>query len=129
MLTYLQTEFRRFERERNEWEIERSELKGKIAVLEGSQRAMENMKLDLSRRVKMLESALKQESPALPPPVEKLSKAFRPRSREILKRFLDLCSYLKEADTLLNAATTTLDSSRTVRSQETQKANKPSDQS
>ncbi|ORX54069.1 WD40 repeat-like protein [Hesseltinella vesiculosa] len=61
ILHYLQVEWRRFERERNEWAIERSELKARIALLEGERRGNDNLKTDLIKRVKMLEYALKQE--------------------------------------------------------------------
>ncbi|CAO3644735.1 unnamed protein product [Cunninghamella blakesleeana] len=61
VLHYLQAEWRRFERERNEWTIERAELKAHIALLEGERRGVENLKMDLVKRVKMLEYALRQE--------------------------------------------------------------------
>ncbi|CED82186.1 Cell-cycle nuclear protein, contains WD-40 repeats [Phaffia rhodozyma] len=61
VLHYLQTEWRRWERDRNEWEIERAEMRARIALLEGERRSADNLKLDLSRRVKMLEFALRQE--------------------------------------------------------------------
>ncbi|KAI8093369.1 WD40-repeat-containing domain protein [Halteromyces radiatus] len=61
VLHYLQAEWRRFERERNEWAIERAELKARIALLEGERRGVENLKTDLIKRVKMLEYALRQE--------------------------------------------------------------------
>ncbi|KAL7746553.1 1,2-dihydroxy-3-keto-5-methylthiopentene dioxygenase [Sorochytrium milnesiophthora] len=61
VLHYLQTEWRRFERERNEWEIEKGELNSRIALLEGERQGLENVKIDLLRRNKMLEYALKQE--------------------------------------------------------------------
>jgi len=61
VLHFLQSEWRRYERDRNEWEIERAEMKARIALLEGERRGIENMKTDLMRRVKMLEFALKQE--------------------------------------------------------------------
>ncbi|KAJ3216700.1 hypothetical protein HDU67_009132 [Dinochytrium kinnereticum] len=61
VLHFLQLEWRRFERERNEWEIERADLKAKLSFLEGERRGMENLKTDLLRRVKMLEFALRQE--------------------------------------------------------------------
>ncbi|KAJ3323763.1 hypothetical protein HDU76_013565, partial [Blyttiomyces sp. JEL0837] len=56
-------EWRRFERERNEWEIEKADLKAsaKVSFLEGERRGMENLKTDLMRRVKMLEYALRLE--------------------------------------------------------------------
>ncbi|KAI8575566.1 hypothetical protein K450DRAFT_261266 [Umbelopsis ramanniana AG] len=61
VLHFLQQEWRRFERERNEWEIEKAEYKARIALLEGERRGFANLKLDLMKRVKMLEYALRQE--------------------------------------------------------------------
>lgn len=79
VLHYLQAEWRRFERERNEWTIERAELKvrwpfwthsttqlyefskARIALLEGERRGTEKLKADMLKRVKMLEYALRQE--------------------------------------------------------------------
>ncbi|KAI8339260.1 WD40-repeat-containing domain protein [Chlamydoabsidia padenii] len=61
VLHYLQAEWRRFERERNEWTIERAELKARIALLEGERRGMEKLKLDMIKRIKMLEYALWKE--------------------------------------------------------------------
>ncbi|RKP26249.1 WD40-repeat-containing domain protein [Syncephalis pseudoplumigaleata] len=60
VLHFLQQEWWRFERERNEWEIERAELKA-ILALEGQCRSQENVKVDLIRRVKMLEHAVRLE--------------------------------------------------------------------
>ncbi|KAG1175243.1 hypothetical protein G6F70_001730 [Rhizopus microsporus] len=61
VLHFLQAEWRRFERERNEWTIERAELKARIALLEGERKGVENSRLILMKRVKMLEYALRQE--------------------------------------------------------------------
>lgn len=61
ILHYLQSEWRRYEKDRNEWEIERAEMRARIALLEGERRGVENLKADLMRRVKMLEYALRQE--------------------------------------------------------------------
>ncbi|RHZ49156.1 hypothetical protein Glove_529g47 [Diversispora epigaea] len=61
VIHFLQSEWRRFERDRNEWEIERAEMKARIALLEGERRGIENMKIDLMRRVRMLEFVLRQE--------------------------------------------------------------------
>ncbi|KAI6019608.1 WD40-repeat-containing domain protein [Pisolithus orientalis] len=65
VLHFLQTEWRRYERDRNEWEIERAEMRARIALLEGERRSFENVKLDLMRRIKMLEYALRMERYAL----------------------------------------------------------------
>ncbi|KAG0043205.1 hypothetical protein BGZ83_011712 [Gryganskiella cystojenkinii] len=61
VLQYLQSEWRRFERDRNEWDIEKAEMKARIAFLEGEKRGVDNTKMDLMKRVKMLEYALRQE--------------------------------------------------------------------
>ncbi|TCD68234.1 hypothetical protein EIP91_011303 [Steccherinum ochraceum] len=74
VLHFLQTEWRRYERDRNEWEIERAEMRARIALLEGERRSFDNVKLDLMRRIKMLEYALRVErskqltqAPSVPP--------------------------------------------------------------
>ncbi|KAJ3275906.1 hypothetical protein HDV01_006772 [Terramyces sp. JEL0728] len=135
VLHYLQNEWRKFERERNEWEIERSELKAKVAYLEGERRAMDNLKSDLLRRIKMLEYALKQErnkqgeqttspTPVVPPtiveedkpePTETSTPQANVLPQGTLLNFTKgfghsrsrelLKSYLKEADVLLSTAT------------------------
>ncbi|KAG0300443.1 hypothetical protein BGZ98_009173 [Dissophora globulifera] len=61
VLQFLQSEWRRFERDRNEWDIEKAEMKARIAFLEGEKRGVDNAKVDLMKRVKMLEYALRQE--------------------------------------------------------------------
>ncbi|KAG0050128.1 hypothetical protein BGZ83_005087 [Gryganskiella cystojenkinii] len=61
VLQFLQSEWRRFERDRNEWDIEKAEMKARIAFLEGEKRGVDNSKMDLMKRVKMLEYALRQE--------------------------------------------------------------------
>lgn len=61
MLHFLQSEWRKYERDRNEWEIERAEMRARIALLEGERRSFENIKVDLMRRIKMLEYALRVE--------------------------------------------------------------------
>jgi len=61
VLHFLQSEWRRYEHDRNTWAIERAELRARIALLEGERRSVENLKTDLLRRIKMLELALRQE--------------------------------------------------------------------
>ncbi|KAG0254932.1 hypothetical protein BG011_005421 [Mortierella polycephala] len=61
VMQFLQSEWRRFERDRNEWDIEKAEMKARIAFLEGEKRGVDNTKIDLMKRVKMLEYALRQE--------------------------------------------------------------------
>lgn len=60
-LHFLQSEHRRYARDRNEWEIERAEMRARIALLEGEKRGSEGSLRDLGRRCKMLEMALRGE--------------------------------------------------------------------
>lgn len=60
-LHFLQSEHRRYARDRNEWEIERAEMRARIALLEGEKRGNEGALRDLGRRCKMLEVALRGE--------------------------------------------------------------------
>jgi striatin 1/3/4 len=60
-MRFLQTEWHRHERDRNAWDIERAEMKIKIAKLEGEYRASKKMQDAFSTRIKMLEAALKRE--------------------------------------------------------------------
>lgn len=108
VLHFLQTEWRRYERDRNEWEIERAEMRvshfylflsiafltlhtqARIALLEGERRSFENVKLDLMRRIKMLEYALRMErSGAMPhiPPRHSLT-CFHPPAQNNLPNLL-----------------------------------------
>lgn len=59
VMRFLQTEWHRHERDRNGWEIERQEMKGRIAKLEGSVRKGDASVASLKKYVLMLEKALK----------------------------------------------------------------------
>jgi hypothetical protein len=61
VMRFLQTEWHRHERDRNAWEIERAEMKAKIAKLEGETRSHKKLQVDLSKRIQMLEIVLKRE--------------------------------------------------------------------
>jgi striatin 1/3/4 len=60
VMRFLQTEWHRHERDRNGWEIERQEMKGRIAKLEGSTRKADTSIGSLKKYVTMLEKALKE---------------------------------------------------------------------
>lgn len=60
-MRFLQTEWHRHERDRNAWEIEREEMKKRIAGLEGEARSSKGMRGILERQIRMLELALKRE--------------------------------------------------------------------
>lgn len=59
-MRFLQTEWHKHERDRNSWEIERAEMKARIAKLEGENRAARRLQQGLMTRIKMLEIALKK---------------------------------------------------------------------
>ncbi|CAB3397373.1 unnamed protein product [Caenorhabditis bovis] len=61
ILHYLQHEWTKRELEKTRWEAERAELQARISFLQGERRGQENLKVDLVRRIKMLEYCLKQE--------------------------------------------------------------------
>ncbi|KIW68785.1 hypothetical protein PV04_04706 [Phialophora macrospora] len=61
VMRFLQTEWHRHERDRNAWEIEREEMRNRIAILEGETRTSKGMRISLERHVKLLETALKKE--------------------------------------------------------------------
>lgn len=60
-MRFLQTEWHRHERDRNAWEIERQEMKARIASLEGMGRRSDSSQKTLGRYVKMLEDAVVKE--------------------------------------------------------------------
>lgn len=60
-MRFLQTEWHRHERDRNAWEIEREEMKKRIASLEGEARSSKGLRGILERQIRMLELALKKE--------------------------------------------------------------------
>jgi striatin 1/3/4 len=60
-MRFLQTEWHRHERERNAWEIERQEMKARIAALEGAGRRADAQQKSLGKYVKMLETAVQRE--------------------------------------------------------------------
>ncbi|KAG9970710.1 hypothetical protein KCU72_g24584, partial [Aureobasidium melanogenum] len=61
VMRFLQIEWHNHERARNAWDIERAEMKAKIAKHEGECRHAKRINEQLERQVRMLESALKQE--------------------------------------------------------------------
>lgn len=61
VMRFLQTEWHRHERDRNAWEIEREEMKKRIAHLEGDGRTSRGVRISLEKHVKILEMALKKE--------------------------------------------------------------------
>lgn len=60
-MRFLQIEWHNHERARNSWDIERAEMKAKIAKQEGDCRSARKLNDLLEKQVKMLEKALKNE--------------------------------------------------------------------
>lgn len=60
-MRYLQVEWHNHERARNAWDIERAEMKAKIAKQEGEVRHSRRLNDQLTRQIKMLEMALRNE--------------------------------------------------------------------
>lgn len=61
VMRFLQTEWHRHERDRNAWEIERAEMKSRIAKLEGDGKKSRQTQESLSKHIRMLEMALRKE--------------------------------------------------------------------
>ncbi|KAI9884686.1 MAG: hypothetical protein M1823_003536 [Watsoniomyces obsoletus] len=61
VMRFLQMQWHRHERDRNGWDVERAEMKMRIAKLEGDQRTNKKLQESLSNHVKLLENALKRE--------------------------------------------------------------------
>jgi hypothetical protein len=61
VMRFLQLEWHSHERARNAWDIERAEMKAKIAKQEGEVRSAKKLNDQLNRHVQMLEQALKNE--------------------------------------------------------------------
>lgn len=60
-MRFLQTEWHRHERDRNAWEIEKQEMKTRIANLEGSARRADATQKALRRYVQILEAKVKEQ--------------------------------------------------------------------
>lgn len=60
-MRFLQIEWHNHERARNAWDIERAEMKAKIAKQEGEYRQAKRLNEQLDRQVRMLEMVLKNE--------------------------------------------------------------------
>ncbi|RDW88012.1 putative signal transduction scaffold protein [Coleophoma cylindrospora] len=60
VMRFLQTEWHKHERDRNAWEIERQEMKSRIARLEGSNRKADQSLKTSKRYIQMLEKSLRE---------------------------------------------------------------------
>lgn len=62
VMRFLQTEWHRHERDRNSWEIEKQEMRGRIAHLEGQARRADATQKALKKYVTILERKVKDQS-------------------------------------------------------------------
>ncbi|KAL7980729.1 hypothetical protein Chor_001883 [Crotalus horridus] len=120
ILHFIQHEWARFEAEKSRWEAERAELQAQVAFLQGERKGQENLKADLVRRIKMLESKYhklkfgtelnqgeKKPEPTSEPvsngPAELLSLENSPfiwkEGRQLLRQYLEEVGY---TDTILD---------------------------
>ncbi len=60
-MRFLQSEWHRHERDRNAWEIEKQEMKGRIASLEGAARRADATQKALKKYVAILEKKVKDQ--------------------------------------------------------------------
>lgn len=65
VMRFLQTEWHRHERERNAWEIENQEMRGRIASLEGQARRADATQKALRKYVAILERKIKDQATQL----------------------------------------------------------------
>lgn len=64
-MRFLQTEWHRHERDRNAWEIEKQEMKARIAALEGQARRSDATQKALKKYVTILEKKVKDQASQL----------------------------------------------------------------
>jgi striatin 1/3/4 len=64
-MRFLQTEWHRHERDRNAWEIERQEMRGRIATLEGQARRSDATQKALQKYVGILQNKVKEQAEQL----------------------------------------------------------------
>jgi striatin 1/3/4 len=62
VMRFLQTEWHRHERDRNSWEIDKQEMKGRIANLEGQARRADATQKALRKYVAILERKVKEQA-------------------------------------------------------------------
>ncbi|KAK9239485.1 Striatin family-domain-containing protein [Lipomyces kononenkoae] len=69
VMRFLQTEWHKNERDRIQWEIEKAEMKARIARLEGEKRGNERLIESFVKRINMLEKSLSEERAKLGNPI------------------------------------------------------------
>lgn len=95
-MRFLQTEWHRHERDRNAWEIERQEMKSRIAGLEGQARRADATQNTLKKYVSILEKKVKQQlaqskegvDPSQPKPLDRAALLKEKLARKSMARLL-----------------------------------------
>ncbi|KAF9874409.1 hypothetical protein CkaCkLH20_07972 [Colletotrichum karsti] len=88
VMRFLQTEWHRHERDRNAWEIERQEMKARIAALEGQARRSDATQKALKKYVTILEKKVKDQSVQLKggSKAEEAARAEKDRAAQIQEK-------------------------------------------
>lgn len=88
VMRFLQTEWHRHERDRNSWEIEKQEMKGRIANLEGQARRADATQRVLRKYVTMLERKVKEQAAQIKgqPAVDAATAAKNDRAAKIQEK-------------------------------------------
>ncbi|KAK7419200.1 1,2-dihydroxy-3-keto-5-methylthiopentene dioxygenase [Neonectria magnoliae] len=88
VMRFLQTEWHRHERDRNAWEIEKQEMKGRIANLEGQARRADATQRALKKYVSILERKVKDQAAQLKgaPAVDAAEAAKNDRAAKIQEK-------------------------------------------
>ncbi|KAG5366389.1 Factor arrest protein 8 [Yarrowia sp. B02] len=93
VMKYLQREWQRNEKDRIQWELERAEMRARIARLEGENKSLKAHNSSQEKEIKMLMEALKSEDAKLPklPPLDTSPLV---EGRQYLSKCLEEVSYL-----------------------------------
>ncbi|PHH89591.1 hypothetical protein CDD83_5704 [Cordyceps sp. RAO-2017] len=88
VMRFLQSEWHRHERDRNAWEIERQEMRGRIASLEGQARRADATQKALKKYVSILERKIKEQAAQLkgPAAADAAEQASNDRAASIQER-------------------------------------------
>ncbi|KAG5357574.1 Factor arrest protein 8 [Yarrowia sp. C11] len=97
VMKYLQREWQRNEKDRIQWELERAEMRARIARLEGENKSLKAHNSSQEKEIKMLMEALKSEDAKLPklPPLDTSPLV---EGRQYLSKCLEEVSYLLHPD-------------------------------
>jgi striatin 1/3/4 len=98
-MRFLQTEWHRHERDRNAWEIEKQEMKARIASLEGQARRSDATQKALKKYVAILEKKVKDQARQLKGEDPDADKTKEEQREAQLKEYLrsTFCTHTSES--------------------------------